>query len=244
MARQQEDKRSLKMKNRILKQTHDIKLRESLSTITKKLEEVKQSTQKLGDVIKETPQQSENIKSTLRNSQSQIPKLVSVSDELVKTFSKMNDGKNFFEVIRDAEGKFSWDGNEVIALGGNRVEINAEEYNSIPDVQRAFTDTRYNFSNIIMDDESVLTFDNILNSLNYDSSKDSNSKRTKLIKNDLRKRVNKIKNPPLALPTNDVQGEGVKIIIPSNIIDIYTRLEILLGLKVSGHTDTLTEASI
>ena len=34
-----------------------------------------------------------------------------------------------------------------------------------------------------------------------------------------------------------------KIIIPSNIIDIYTRLEILLGLKLTGHTDTLTEAS-
>ena len=42
---------------------------------------------------------------------------------------------------------------------------------------------------------------------------------------------------------NNLQGEGVKIIIPSNIIDIYTRLEVLLGLKLSGHTDTLTEAS-
>ena len=40
----------------------------------------------------------------------------------------------------------------------------------------------------------------------------------------------------------NLKGEGVKIIIPSNIIDIYTRLEILLGLKLSGHTDTLTEA--
>ena len=38
------------------------------------------------------------------------------------------------------------------------------------------------------------------------------------------------------------RGNG-KIITPSNIIDIYTRLEILLGLKLSGHTDTLTEAS-
>ena len=34
-----------------------------------------------------------------------------------------------------------------------------------------------------------------------------------------------------------------KIIIPSNIIDIYTRLEVLLGLKLSGHTNILTEAS-
>ena len=41
----------------------------------------------------------------------------------------------------------------------------------------------------------------------------------------------------------DLQGQGVEIIIPSNIIDIYTRSEILLGLKLSGHTDTLIEAS-
>ena len=40
-----------------------------------------------------------------------------------------------------------------------------------------------------------------------------------------------------------MEGQGVKIIIPSNIIDIYTTLEVLLGLKLSGHTDTLTEAS-
>ena len=40
-----------------------------------------------------------------------------------------------------------------------------------------------------------------------------------------------------------MEGQGVKIIIPSNIFDIYTRLQGLLGLHLSGHTDTLTEAS-
>ena len=45
------------------------------------------------------------------------------------------------------------------------------------------------------------------------------------------------------IPIN-LQGRGIeKIIIPSNIVDIYTRLEILLGLKISGHSDTLSEAS-
>ena len=60
--------------------------------------------------------------------------------------------------------------------------------------------------------------------------------------------IDKIRNPPLptienAENSSDLEGQGVKIIIPSNIIDIYTRLEVLLGLKLSGHTDTLTEAS-
>ena len=43
--------------------------------------------------------------------------------------------------------------------------------------------------------------------------------------------------------SDNLQREGVKITIPSNIIDNYTRLEILLGLKLSGHTDILKEAS-
>ena len=59
----------------------------------------------------------------------------------------------------------------------------------------------------------------------------------------------KIQNPPLPVfeiveDSSDLKGEGVeKTIIPSNKIDNYTRLEILLGLKLSGHTDTLKEAS-
>ena len=36
LAEQQKEQRALKIKNRILKQTHDIKLAESLSPITKK----------------------------------------------------------------------------------------------------------------------------------------------------------------------------------------------------------------
>ena len=43
--------------------------------------------------------------------------------------------------------------------------------------------------------------------------------------------------------TGHLQAEGVKFIIPSNIIEFYTRLEILLGLKISVLSDTLTEAS-
>ena len=40
-----------------------------------------------------------------------------------------------------------------------------------------------------------------------------------------------------------VNGRGIeKIFFPSSTIDISTRLEILLGLKLSRQTDTLTEA--
>ena len=75
-----------------------------------------------------------------------------------------------------------------------------------------------------------------------------NSARMKDALYNLPKVINKMRNPPLPTIENvedssDLEGQGVKIIIPSNIIDIYTRLEVLLGLNLSGHTDTLTEAS-
>ena len=54
LAEQQKEQRALKIKNRILKQTHDIKLAESLSPIIKKLDEVKESTQKIGEIVEET----------------------------------------------------------------------------------------------------------------------------------------------------------------------------------------------
>ena len=41
-----------------------------------------------------------------------------------------------------------------------------------------------------------------------------------------------------------LKGRGIeKVILPSNIIHMYTRLEILLGIKESGNTNNLTEAS-
>ena len=43
--------------------------------------------------------------------------------------------------------------------------------------------------------------------------------------------------------SDDLEGQGLKTIIPSNIIDIYTRLEVLLGLNLSGDTGILSEAS-
>ena len=55
----------------------------------------------------------------------------------------------------------------------------------------------------------------------------------------LRKKVAKFENE-----SNNLQGEGIeKIITSSKLIDIYTRIKILLGLKLSGYPKFLTEAS-
>ena len=43
---------------------------------------------------------------------------------------------------------------------------------------------------------------------------------------------------------SDLEGNGTKtIVVPSDSDEIWTRLQVLLGLKLAGHTDTLIEAS-
>ena len=78
LSEQQKEQRALKIKNRILKQTHDIKLAESLSPITKKLEEVNKSTKKIGDVIKESNSENEN-------NQEIVPIEIESEDENIQT---------------------------------------------------------------------------------------------------------------------------------------------------------------
>ena len=67
--------------------------------------------------------------------------------------------------------------------------------------------------------------------------------------NDLRKQLKKILKPfSLAAcetegELNVLEGERLKIIIPSSIFDNWSRSELLLGVNINEHTDTLTKAS-
>ena len=60
IAEQQKTQRALKIKKRLLKQTHENKLADNLSQITKKLDEVNESTRKTGDVKKESNSENES----------------------------------------------------------------------------------------------------------------------------------------------------------------------------------------
>ena len=96
------------------------------------------------------------------------------------------------------------------------------------------------------DENDILMMYNIIRDLGYNGISDRDSKRKTFFLKKLPKLVEDIQNKTfddITDESDDLRGEGIKIIIPSNIIDIYTRLEILLGLKLSGHTNILTEAS-
>ena len=121
--------------------------------------------------------------------------------------------------------------------GGNKLKISEKIYEITPGIQKVLlTDT----SNILLKklkDKDEETFNNILESLDFGNYKvirgESKSSRYTQSKTSFEKHVKKF----------NLEGQGIeKNIIPSNIFDIYTRLEVLLGLKLFGQTNTLTEA--
>ena len=158
----------------------------------------------------------------------------------------MKKSKNFFK-IEQIDGQVFRNKIPIRAKGENRISIKDQEYNINPIFQTYFTNTKQTTKH--MDDEDKSTVYDIQKNTGFYSMKHTkglNSARMKDALYILPREIAKIRNPFLpAIETesDNLQGGGVKIIIPSNIIEIYTRLEILLGLKLSGHTDTLTEAS-
>ena len=130
-------------------------------------------------------------------------------------------------------------------LGGDRIQIKDNTYDLTHEIYKALSDTGYT-GKTMKNESDISMMNNIINDLGYTGVGDRDSKRKTFLTKTLPRLVEKIQNKTfeeIIDDSDDLQGEGIKIIIPSNIIDIYTRLELLLGLKISGHTDTLTEAS-
>ena len=252
LAQQQKEQRALKIKNRILKETHDIKLAESLSPITKKLDE---TTKKLGDVIKESNSENEKnqeivpveIESEDENIQTRLralPNSSMFSDQMTKTLGRLMSSANSLKITATPSGA-SILGVSIYTLGGDTIRIKGNDYDLTPETYKALSFTGYD-GKTMKNENDILMLNNIINDLGYTGRGDIKSKRKIFLTEKLPKLVEDIQNKTFEEITEDsdnLQGEGVKIIIPSNIIDIYTRLEVLLGLKISGHTDTLTEAS-
>ena len=166
LAEQQKNQRAEKIKNRILKQTHDVKLAEFLSPITKNLDEVNKSTQQVGEIIKKS-QPSQNIKTILQDSESQTPAIKNKTgtQSLRDTLTHMKGSKNFFKLVEDDDGKVFWNKIPINALGENRISIKKQEYDIKPNIQKYFTNTNLTTKN--MDDEDKFTIYDILKNTGF-----------------------------------------------------------------------------
>ena len=137
LAEQQKNQRAEKIKNRNLKQTHDIKLTENLSPITEKLNEVKKSTQDLGDVIKKsqpktsqlaienTPTAHQPKEKTPTTHQPMENNEGTIYDvEIENTLYKMTDNSGFFKTNHDPQRGWMINNHPVKMLRGIKQEIN------------------------------------------------------------------------------------------------------------------------
>ena len=153
----------------------------------------------------------------------------------------MTDNTGFFETHYDSQHGWMLNNIPNKTSGGIEVEVNNRKYNITKGIQNVLTNKTYNTAKSLNDNEKLI-FRDFSQNTGYYSRKLTKGKPSgldKYFKNDLDNDVARILNLDIKL-----KGRGVeKIVIPSNIIDIYTRLEVLLGLKLSGHHDTLTEAS-
>ena len=256
LAEQQKNQGALKIKNRILKETHDIKLVESLSPKTKKLDKINKSTKKIRKVIAPSKSESENnqeivpveIESEDENIQTNLralPNSSMFSDQMTKTLGRLMSSANSLKLKSTPSGATIL-GVPIYTLGGDTIQIKGNDYDLTPEIYKALSFTGYD-GKTMKNENDILMLNNIINDLGYTGRGDIKSKRKIFLTEKLPRLVEEIQNrtyEEITLDSDNIlQGEGVKIIIPSNIIDIYTRLEVLLGLKLSGHTDTLTEAS-
>ena len=143
LTEQQKNQRAEKIKDRILKQTHDIKLAESLSPSTEKLDEVKKSTQALRDVIKEsqpkTPQLAIEITPTTHQPIENIES--SIYDvEIENTLNNMTDDTGFLKTYHDPQRGWMINNHAIKMLRGTKVEINENKYNVSPGVRKVLVD--------------------------------------------------------------------------------------------------------
>ena len=184
--------------------------------------------------------EDDNIQTNLRT----LPNSSFFSNLMTKTLGSLMSSPTSLRITANAFGPETL-GVPVYTLGGDKLRIRDTDYELTLEIHKALSSTGYTGKSM-KNESDILMMSNIIDHLGYTGIGDRDSKRKTFFTKTLPKLVDEIEKKTFDEITdcsNDLQGDGVRIFIPSNIIDIYTRLEVLLGLKLSGHTDTLTEAT-
>ena len=114
-AEQQKNQRALKIENRILKQTHDVKLPESLSPITKRLDTMIESTKNLGEEIKES-----NSKVDIKT----LPNSSKFNISMREMIGSLLNSWNSLKITQDESGRAIILGVPIQISGGDTIKKN------------------------------------------------------------------------------------------------------------------------
>ena len=187
-----------RIEDKVQEITHDSKLAEQLSPITKPI------VQKLEEQTRELKNQNENftqlsnnlmLMDTLKN----LPDNISIDVNVIKGLHKLLDTDNKELKLRhEKDNKFTLGKTPIevvrsyMIIDGNSIRLNDNVIN-------ALTMTDFDLSNL--NDNEILNFYEILNRINYSfrTNPDRTSKRSRYIRTKLEDRVKAINNPQLML---------------------------------------------
>ena len=196
LAEQQKNERAQKIKNRILKQTHDIKLAESLSPVTKKLEEVNKSTQeslspinKKSDTINESTQKVGDIIKESNSDNKEI--IVTPSTLLQDTFKSLTETSNSLKLNKDKQDNLSILGVPIKSLGGDQIQVYDNIYEFNPEIHKALSSSSYT-GRSMKNENDRRTLYNFLTDVGYNGIGDEKTHQTKFFTR-LLKQFGKIK---------------------------------------------------
>ena len=168
VAEQQKEQRAPKIKNRNLKQTHDVNLAESLSPITKKLEEINKSTEKISEVIKDSNSVANNIRA--------LPNSSNFSKSIQEMLRSLMRSHKSLKIIQDESGRATILGVPFQISGVDTIKINETIYELTPEVHKALSNPLYTGNTMNNDDEFLMLYI-ILKDVNHTGNRDRPSNR-------------------------------------------------------------------
>ena len=173
-----------------------------------------------------------------------LPSSSKLSSPVIETSGSLMKSRTFSKLAQDEFGKASISGTPFYTLGGKRIKITDNIYDLTRKIHKALASTMYGGKSMV-DKSDNLAFFNILNDLGYTGDGDKNSEAKRCFLCVLPKKCAEIKSKEQNEEVfYDFEGQGIeKFFISSNTVDIYNRLEVLLGLRSCGQNNTFTEAS-
>ena len=130
----------------------------------------------------------------------------------------MKECNNFFKTIETLESDIIWYGRKTKKLRKSSVEIRGDEYYLTPELQEVFTNTSGTPIQNLKNEDKVI-FSNIPKSSvykEYPPQPGDLSGRSNYIEHNLDKNVKKI----LKATAGEIEGHGMKVIIPPTFFDI------------------------
>ena len=140
-----------------MRQTHDIKLAESLSPITKKLDEVNKSAQEslspINEKLDTINKSTRKVGNIIKESNSEI-----IPSNLLKnTFKSLENTTNSSKLNKDEDDIYSILKSAVKPLGGDKILVNGRNiYEFTPEIHKALSKSNYTGKSMKYEDDKKI----------------------------------------------------------------------------------------